>query len=219
MKSVLALFSDVASVNAAIDMLRSQGYTDDVISVVTKKDTIATNEFNIDHDSMHGIKEGAKMGGAIGGILGLLAGIGAITIPGLGVLLISGPLATALGLTGVAGATATGALTGALAGGLVATLKELGIDETQAKMYEERVKSGAILLGVAVEDNQVSDIENALKESGADDVKAFDLKPLSVEDESLEEAEAEAELEEENDDKLYGDATNKSQPNTKSSGV
>jgi len=181
MKSVLALFPNMYSVNMAIDSLRDLGYTDDAISVITKKDTVKSNEINVDNDSVAGIKDGAKMGGAIGGVIGLLAGIGAITIPGLGVLLISGPLATALGLTGVVGATATGALTGALAGGLVGTLKEIGIDEPQARLYEERVKSGYILLGVATEEDQVDDAELALERAGAYDVKVFDLKPMTYE--------------------------------------
>jgi hypothetical protein len=192
MKSILALFPNTAAVNTAIDNLRTLGFTDEVMSVVTTKDAISNEELNIDNDSVAGIKEGAKMGGAIGGLLGLLAGIGAITIPGFGVLLISGPLATALGLSSVAGATAGGAITGALAGGLLATFKELGIDETQAKLYEEKVKSGFILLGVAVESDRVSEIESVLRQSGAEDVKSFDLRPLALdedtEDEKLEHA-------------------------------
>ena len=183
MKSILALFPTATAANVAIDNLRALGFSDEVMSVVTTKNAVDADELDINHDSVKGVKEGAKTGAAIGGLLGLIAGIGTITIPGFGVLLIGGPLATGLGLTSVAGAAAGGALTGALAGGLLSTFKEIGIDEVQAKLYEEKVKSGFILLGVAVPRERVDEIEGVLKDSGAEDVKSFDLKPITLNEE------------------------------------
>lgn len=186
MKSILALFPTATATNVAIDNLRALGFSDEVMSVVTTKNAVDADELDINHDSVKGVKEGAKTGAAIGGLLGLIAGIGTITIPGFGVLLIGGPLATALGLTSVAGAAAGGALTGALAGGLLSTFKEIGIDEVQAKLYEEKVKSGFILLGVAVPRERVDEIEGVLKDAGAEDVRSFDLKPITLNEEDEE---------------------------------
>jgi len=77
-----------------------------------------------------GTTTGAAAGGAIGGTLGLLAGIGALAIPGLGPFIAAGPIMGAL-----AGGGASGAV-----GGLVGALVEMGMAEFEAKRYEGRVK-------------------------------------------------------------------------------
>ena len=56
-----------------------------------------------------GATTGAATGGATGGVLGLLAGIGALAIPGLGSFIAAGPIMAAL----------SGAAVGATIGGVV----------------------------------------------------------------------------------------------------
>ena len=70
--------------------------------------------------------------------LGLLAGIGALAIPGLGPFIAAGPIMAALAGMGV----------GAAAGGLIGALVGMGIPEYEAKRYEGRVKDGGILVSV-----------------------------------------------------------------------
>jgi hypothetical protein len=81
-----------------------------------------------------GTTTGATAGGAIGGTLGLLAGIGALAIPGLGPFIAAGPI---MGARAGIGRAATGGLIGALVG--------MGIPEYGAKRYEGRVKDGGIV--------------------------------------------------------------------------
>ena len=85
-----------------------------------------------------GSATGATAGGAVGGTLGLLAGIGALAIPGLGPFIAAGPIMGALAGLGV----------GAAAGGLIGALVGMGIPEYEAKRYEGRVKDGGILVSV-----------------------------------------------------------------------
>ena len=68
----------------------------------------------------------------LGGALGLLAGIGALAIPGVGPLIAAGPIMAALAGVGVGGAV--GGFTGALIG--------MGIPEYEAKRYEGRLQKG-----------------------------------------------------------------------------
>ena len=91
-----------------------------------------------------GTTTGVAAGGAIGGTLGLLAGIGALAIPGLGPFIAAGPIMGAL-----AGAGAGGAV-----GGLVGALVGMGIPEYEAKRYEGQVKDGGILLSVHCDDSE-----------------------------------------------------------------
>ena len=60
-----------------------------------------------------GATTGATAGGVTGGVLGLLAGVGALAIPGVGPFIAAGPIMALLG------GTAVGATTGGLVGGLV----------------------------------------------------------------------------------------------------
>lgn len=108
-----------------------------------------------------GAMAGAGAGGAIGGTLGLLAGVGALAIPGVGPLIAAGPIMAAL--SGAAAGAAVGGLTGALVG--------MGIPEIEAKQYEGKVKSGSILVSVHADDaNTRSRAKEILQKDGATDV-------------------------------------------------
>lgn len=120
-----------------------------------------------------GAVSGATTGGIIGGIAGLLIGIGAIAIPGIGGLLVGGPIAAALGLSGAAATTATGALTGALAGGIVGALIGLGVPEEDARVYEERIKAGAILLAVPSPEEREEEVRAVFEEHGASQIRTI----------------------------------------------
>ena len=99
----------------------------------------------------------------IGGTLGLLAGIGALAIPGVGPLIAAGPIMATL-----AGAGAGGAV-----GGMVGALVGLGIPEYEAKRYEGAVKDGGTLLSVHCDTSeQVDAAKNALKSTGARDISS-----------------------------------------------
>ncbi|HKF51157.1 MAG TPA: hypothetical protein VKB26_02505 [Candidatus Acidoferrales bacterium] len=106
---------------------------------------------------------GAASGATIGGALGLLAGLGALAVPGVGPFLASGPLIGALAGIGVGGAV--GGFTGALIG--------LGIPEYEAKLYEGRLQKGGILFSVYCDSiAQVKTAKEILARTGARDVAA-----------------------------------------------
>jgi hypothetical protein len=66
-----------------------------------------------------------------------------------------------------------GAFAGATAGGAVGVLVGLGIPEDEAKLYEERLKKGGILISVHTEGDARSNQARAvLRNTGATDVAA-----------------------------------------------
>jgi uncharacterized membrane protein len=170
-QTILSIFRDRESASKAIDALQVAGYNPKQdISVIARDmegsgTTGTTGEHVID-----GAASGSATGAVVGGLAGLLIGIGALAIPGIGGLLIGGPLAAALGLTGAAATTVSGALTGALAGGLVGALVGLGVPEDEAKVYEERVKEGGVLVAVPVKDNNETMARNILENNGAEQI-------------------------------------------------
>ncbi len=136
-------FKDRASAESAYNSLASRGYTKDDVNLLMSDDT-RSRHFADDADSALGSKamEGAGTGGAIGGTIGaVLAAIAAvgtsIAIPGLG-LVVAGPLAAAL----------AGAGAGGLTGGVIGALVGAGIPEDRAKLYDEDVRNGGIVMGV-----------------------------------------------------------------------
>ncbi len=95
-----------------------------------------------------GAKSGIVFGAVLGGTLGWLAGIGTLAIPGLGPIIVAGPLL----------ATLAGAGVGGTVGGLAGTLVGFGIPESDAQNYEIMIKEGAMLLSVHVHTNEEIDL-------------------------------------------------------------
>jgi hypothetical protein len=136
-------FRDRESAERAYNAIAARGYKDDEIHVFMSDET-RKRLFPKDDKGHMGNKalEGAGVGGAVGGavgatVVGIAAAAAALTIPGLG-LVIVGPLAGAL----------AGGAAGAAAGGLVGTLVGAGIPEDRAKVYETDLKAGGIVVGV-----------------------------------------------------------------------
>jgi hypothetical protein len=162
--AVYGIYPSVASAEAAVDHLLSAGFTNTDVSVLMA-DTDSTREFAHQKATKapEGTATGATAGGVVGGTLGLLAGLGALAIPGVGPLIAAGPIMATLAGVGVGGAV----------GGLLGALVGLGIPEYEAKRYEGRVKNGGVLLSVHC--NTSDDIKRAkefLKATGADDISS-----------------------------------------------
>src|SRR5207244_9199931 len=104
---------------------------------------------------------GAATGGGAGGVVGLLAGVGALAIPGVGPFIAAGPIMAAL----------SGAAVGAATGGVVGGLIGLGIPEIEAKRYEEKLKKGNYLIAVHTDENEdVDRAKHIFKTGGAQDI-------------------------------------------------
>jgi len=99
---------------------------------------------------------GATTGAIIGGIAGLVVANG--ILPGLGSLFVAGPLAAALGMTSAVATTVAGVATGAAAGGLIGALTQLGVDDTDAALYESLVKKGDVLVIARTDSNATKEV-------------------------------------------------------------
>src|SRR5580704_2986738 len=162
--AVFGIYRSDAQAEQAVDRLRSAGFSNDDISVLLE-DSRSTREFAHEKNTKapEGTTTGATTGGVIGGTLGLLAGIGALAIPGVGPLIAAGPIMAALAGIGVGGTV----------GGLVGALVGMGIPEYEAKRYEGRVKDGGVLLSAHCDTSEeISRAKKILEQSGAQDIAA-----------------------------------------------
>src|SRR4026208_1889819 len=161
-KSVFGIATTHGQAERIVEQLQAQGFETSEISVLMP-DTGGPRD--VGHvkatKAPEGATTGAATGGAIGGTLGLLAGIGALAIPGVGPLIAAGPIMGALAGLGVGGAV----------GGIIGALIGMGIPEYEAKRYEGRVKDGGVLLSVHCDtSDQITRAKDVLKRTGADDI-------------------------------------------------
>ncbi|MDB6089730.1 MAG: Succinyl-CoA ligase [ADP-forming] beta chain [Gammaproteobacteria bacterium] len=160
--AVFGIYATAVDAERGVDTLIAAGFPSEDISVLLP-DTRSTKEFAHEKETKapEGTAAGATAGGLIGGTLGVLAGIGALAIPGFGPLIAAGPI-----VAGLAGLGAGGAV-----GGLVGALVGMGIPEYEAKRYEGRVKDGGVLLSVHCDTSEgVRRAKDLLQGSGADDI-------------------------------------------------
>jgi hypothetical protein len=160
--AVFGIYSSGEHAERAVDSLIAAGFASTDISVLLP-DSRSTKEFAHEKDTKapEGTTVGVTTGGVIGGTLGVLAGVGALAIPGVGPFIAAGPIMAGLAGLGVGGAV----------GGLVGALVGMGIPEYEAKRYEGRVKGGGTLLSVHCDtSDQIKRAKELLQASGAEDI-------------------------------------------------
>ena len=160
--AVFAIFPNVSQAERAVDALVRDTFSNDDVSVLLA-DSEASRSFAHEKQTKapEGTTAGVATGGAIGGTVGLLAGIGALAIPGVGPFIAAGPIMATLAGLGVGGAL----------GGLVGALVGMGIPEYEAKRYEGRIKDGGVLLSVHCSSSDaVTRAKDILKRAGGEDI-------------------------------------------------
>ena len=170
--AVFGIYPTSTQAEQAVDRLTAAGFAHQDISVLLP-DNQSSKEFAHEKNTKapEGTATGVTAGGVVGGTLGLLAGIGALAIPGVGPFIAAGPIMGALAGVGVGGAV----------GGLVGGLVGMGIPEYEAKRYEGRIKAGGILLSVHCDTAaEIDKAKEVLKASGAEDISSTGEKSVST---------------------------------------
>lgn len=161
-KAVFCIARELEQAETIVDRLKVLDFDSNDISVLFP-DRSGTKDFAHEKNTKapEGAVTGGGAGGVLGGTLGYLAGIGALTIPGVGPLIAAGPIMAALSGAAVGGAV--GGVTGALVGA--------GIPEFEAKRYAGKVKDGNILISVHTQDgDQVRVAKSVFEKAGATDI-------------------------------------------------
>ena len=174
MKTLISSFSDVERAADAMAALMDHGVAAESMDLVADSsygEMLIKRKQNSHVDkATDGITtttgadalEGAKTGGRIGIAAGVLAGVASLIIPGFGIVVGGGALATA-----IAAAVGTGAA-GAAAGGITGFLKDMGADEKVAVDMESAIKNGGGVLSVTVSQSGASGVGEILAKYRAD---------------------------------------------------
>jgi len=163
--AVFGIYSTRDGVERATDALIKSGFAAGDISVLLPENLGAAKDMGTEKATKapEGATTGAVSGATVGGVLGLLAGMGALAIPGVGPLIAAGPIMGALAGLGVGGAV--GGFTGALIG--------MGIPEYEAKRYEGRLQKGGILFSVHCStSDEVKRAKDVIERTGGEDISS-----------------------------------------------
>src|SRR6478736_5527368 len=151
--SMFGIVKTHAQAEQLVQDLQTAGFAASEISVLLPDNEGKHDIGHVKATKAHeGATTGAATGAVAGGVLGLLAGIGALAIPGVGPFIAAGPIMAAL----------SGAAVGGTTGGLVGGLIGLGIPEIEAKRYENKLKTGNYLLAVHAKDGDAEDRAEAI---------------------------------------------------------
>ena len=90
--AAFGIYTNEATADTAVNQLLAAGFSNEDVSVLMS-DVKGTRDFAAEKSTKapEGTAAGAGAGGVVGGALGLLAGIGALAIPGVGLLIAAGP--------------------------------------------------------------------------------------------------------------------------------
>jgi hypothetical protein len=146
--AVVAVYPDHRSAEDAVRRLQAAGISMQNVSIVGKDFQAVERPLGfVTSGSM--AKDGAKVGAWTGGFFGVLVGAAFLILPGVGPVIVAGPLGAAL-LGGI-----EGALAGAAFGGVTGALVGLGVSGAKAIRYESEVKAGKFVLTLTGDAGQI----------------------------------------------------------------
>jgi uncharacterized membrane protein len=165
--SVVAVYPDHAAAERAVRHLHEDGFALGDLSIVGRDFQVTEEPAGFVSRGDY-TKAGAKTGASFGGLFGLLLGAGFLILPGVGVVIVAGPIAAALlaGLEGVVAGTALGSLAGALVG--------WGVPKDRAIKYETQVKGGKFLVLVRSGPEVVARARSLLAPKGAEHIAVYE---------------------------------------------
>ncbi|CAN1210355.1 general stress protein [Tumidithrix helvetica PCC 7403] len=161
---VTNLFPTHVEAEAAVLELQKAGFDMTKISIIGQdyQTTEHVRGFLTWKDTAKTGAEGAGYWGSFfGGLFGILSGAGALFIPGVGPVVIAGPVVGVL--AGWLEGMIIGGVGAAVGGGLVGALVGLGIPKEKALKYEIGIKAGNFMVIVSGTDDEVAQAKKILQ--------------------------------------------------------
>ena len=155
----VAIFNTHVEAENAVKELQKSGFDMKKLSIVGKDYHTEEQVVGYYHTGDR-MKYWGKLGAFWGGLWGILFGAAFFWIPGIGPLVVAGPLVSSI-IGGLEGAVAVGGLTALGAG-----LYSLGIPKDSIINYESSIKSDKFLLVVHGSGDELAKAKDILKSAG-----------------------------------------------------
>ncbi len=150
-ESVVGIYGSFADAANGIRLLDEAGFPHDQVSLVTSAIDARLPRERAAVQPGDESENKAAAGAAVGGLLGLLVGAPLLAIPGIGPLLLAGPLAAGM--------------TGAVVGGFLGSMSGWGVHSDHVAEYQRKVAEGKVLVIVHGNPREVAQAERILRES------------------------------------------------------
>src|SRR5688572_31478665 len=153
---VLALFDSPSSAASAARALRALGIPQERVSIVARSHDEEGVLAKAADASPGSEIEDSRPASRLGELSAHLLATIALVMPGIGPIVVDGPLAAGLGEAA-----------GHVAGGIARTLSAAGVDRQEADQWEARIEQGAILVGAHVDPSSSAAARRVFTRNGA----------------------------------------------------
>jgi hypothetical protein len=164
--SIVAVYRDHPAAERAVRRLHEEGFALADLSIVGRDFQTSEEPIGFVTPGDYA-KAGAKTGAWFGGLFGLVVGAAFLVLPGIGPVIVAGPLAAAVvaAMEGALAGTAVGSLAGALIG--------WGVPKERALKYETHVKGGKFLVVVRGNSGVIARARTTLAEHSFDSLSVY----------------------------------------------
>lgn len=154
-KIVTAWFDRAEVANRAFLDLKASGIDPEKVTIFAAQNLARKDLALTEHTKTpEGTASGAAVGAGVGAIAGALTVAGSLLVPGIG--WIAGPLVGAL----------AGAGAGSVTGGLIGALVGAGFPEHEARVVEDTLRQGGVVIAVHVTSRHTDNVKTLLKNNG-----------------------------------------------------
>lgn len=177
---VVGVYPNQARAQQLVEKLIDEDYPMDRISLLSRAGRGAGDDMLgvTYHDTAERMKVWGKHGAFWGAVWGLLASAsGMFILPGLGPLLVAGPIVEALSAAIASAAVVGGTMAGAAAiSHLASALHRIGIPEDELQQIEAAIEAGQYVVILHCAPNEAEKLARTLAWAGADPVHQLPVK-------------------------------------------
>lgn len=173
LRLVVGVYTDQARAQQLVEKLIAEDYPMDRISLLSRVGGAGDDILGVTyHDTTERMKVWGKHGAFWGAVWGLLASAtGMFVLPGLGPLLVAGPIVEAFSAAIAGAAVAGGTMAGAAAiSQLASALHRIGIPEEQLQQIEAAIEAGHYVVILHCASDEAENMAHTLAWAGAEPI-------------------------------------------------
>jgi hypothetical protein len=170
-KRAIAFFSNVQMMERALTALRKANFPMHRLSLLIADSPASQRPDGYSVSNGSTVVDAASYvapPGTLGSITGLMVGLQSVTIPG------AGPFS----IVGAEASTITTALNSTAVPNVTTVFTSLGLPETDAQSYGDRLMNGASLVTVKGSSDEVLQVASALNQQGIQDWSIYEIRPV-----------------------------------------
>ncbi len=158
-QKAVAVFSNRGDINNAFEALRQSDFPNENLSMILRDFEEQVGDIDV---TSHEARRGAAVGTVTGTVLGMVGGLAlaastSIVLPGIGSVIVAGPLASVV-------STLVGGGAGGISGGVLGLFTDIGLSDPEAEVFSSYLANGGYLLLFEGDEDQMASAESILRQ-------------------------------------------------------